>query len=167
MLTKNYLIVFKSLLLMIVMSVFVTACNKASEDTEVKEVEISVPTLSDKNIREFSAKMAKDYNNNLNSLMDGYNQAKKVDNAYAFMSYRNNKWTPIYIKQKDYYQKVFEQNKSYLSHSASKPLFEKFEGLIYIGIDLKNAFLDEDKAKLQEVLAVINEDKKIVKSIVK
>tara|TARA_R110001606_G_scaffold361754_7_gene515437 strand:+ start:359219 stop:359722 length:504 start_codon:yes stop_codon:yes gene_type:complete len=167
MLTKHYLVVFKHVFLMTVMGVLLAACDQNAEDSKVTEVEVVAPTLSDKNIQSFTLKMAEDYNANLDSLMVGFHQAKKEDDAYKFVNFRNQQWTPNYIKQKDYYQTVLARNAAYLSNSPSRPLFDKFESLIYIGINLKNALLDDDNVKLQAQFAEIKKDKAIVNRLIK
>jgi len=167
MLTKHYLTVSKQLLLVFAICVFLVACDKDADDAKITEVEVIVPILSDDNIKEFTIGMAKNYNANLDSLMAEFYSAQKADNEYQFVNFRNYTWTPNYIKQKDFYQKVLENNASYLSRSPSRPLFDKFEQLIYIGIDLKNALLDKDEAKLQEHLVAINKDKDTVNSLTK
>lgn len=167
MLSNNYLVVTKQIFLMFIISVVLVACDKGSEDSKVAEAEVSVPTLSDQNIKDFTVKMAKDYNANLDSLMVSFNQAKKDDQEYKFVNFRNQQWTPAYIKQKDYYQKVLADNSTYLSTSPSRALFDKFENLIYIGIGLKNALLDKDDIKLQAQLAEIKKDKDIVNGLIK
>jgi len=163
---NNYLAMFKHIFLMLFLGVVLVACDKGSEDSNLVEAEVLVPTLSDANIKAFTIKMAADYKENLNSLMAGFQSAKKEGNEYQFVNFRNHTWTPAYIKQKDYYQKVFENNASYLAQSPSKPLFDKFESLIYVGITLKNALLDKDDVKLKAQLAVIENDKNIVNNMV-
>lgn len=167
MLTNNYLAVTRQFFLMFILSVLLVACDKDSDDSKVAEVEVPVSILSDENIKDFTVKMAKDYNANLDSLMVAFNQAKKDDQEYEFVNFRNQKWTPAYIKQKDYYQKVLADNLTYLSTSPSRTLFDKFENLIYIGIGLKNALLDKDDVKLQAQLAEIKKDKEIVNGLIK
>lgn len=167
MLTNNYLAVSKQFFLMFIISIFLVACDKDSEESKVAGGEVSVPTLSDENIKDFTVKMAKDYNANLDSLVVAFNQAKKDDQEHQFVNFRNRQWTPAYIKQKDYYQKVLADNSTYLSTSPSKVLFDTFENLIYIGIGLKNALLDKDDVKLQAQLAEIKKEKAIVNGLIK
>ena len=165
--TSNYLSVPKYVFLMFIMSLLLIACNKNSDDQNATKVEVVVPTLSDENIKDFTIKMAKDYLANLDSLVAEFNAAKEAGDEQQFINFRNYTWTPNYIKQKNYYQKVLENNASYLALSPSRPLFDIFESLIYIGISLKNSLLDKDDVKLQEQLATIANDKNIVNNIIK
>tara|TARA_R110002050_G_scaffold9504_2_gene33449 strand:+ start:23735 stop:24244 length:510 start_codon:yes stop_codon:yes gene_type:complete len=169
MLRKDYLGISKQFIFVffISVSVLLIACDNGSETPKVADVKLIVPILTDANIKQFTVKMAEDYNANLGSLMAGFKAAKKAGNEYQFVNFRNHTWTPNYIEQKDYYQKVLENNASYLAHSPSEPLFELFESLIYTGITLKNVLLEHDDAKLQAQLSAIENDKKIVNSIVK
>lgn len=167
MLSNYRLAVFKRIFLMLIASIFLVACDKGAEDSNVTVADVPVPTLSDKNIKAFTRKMAKDYNVNLDSLVVAFNQAKKNDEAYTFVDFRNQKWTPDYIKQKDYYQKVLAKNAAYLSKSPAKSLFDAFENLIYIGVNLKNALLDNDEVKLQAQLEEINKEKTLVNRFTK
>jgi hypothetical protein len=166
MLSNNYLAESKHVFLMFVMGIFLVACNKSSDDSEVAEVIVEVPTLNDQNIKEFTIKMAKDYNASLDSLVTEFNAAKKEGNEYQFVNYRNYTWTPNYIEKKDYYQNVLAHNSAYLSKSPTRILFDKFEYLIYTGIELKSVLLDEDNVKLQEQLAAITKDKAIVDGLI-
>ncbi len=166
MLNNNYFIASKHFLIIFILSIFLVACDKGSEDSKVVEVEKSVPTLNDQNIQDFTTEMAKDYTAKLDSLMVAFNQAKKDDDAIKFVNFRNFKWTPAYIKQKDFYQKVLAKNSSFLAKSTSRPLFDVYENLIYIGIGLKNALLDKDDAKLQMQLAEIQKDKAILNGLI-
>lgn len=166
MITTNYIATPRKIILIFIMSIFLIACDKGSDD--LKGTTMVVPTLTDTNIKGFTINMAKDYNALLNSLVVAFNKAQKnEDDVYKFVDYRNVTWTPKYIKKKDYYQKVLAHNASYLSKSPSKPLFGVFENLIYIGVHLKNALLDKDDEKLKEQIAQMKKDKAIVNRIIK
>jgi hypothetical protein len=123
--------------------------------------------LNDQNIKDFTIKMAMDYNDLLDSLLAEFNVANKARDEYRFVNFRNHTWTPNYIKQKDYYQNVLANNSIYLSKSPTRILFDKFEYLIYIGIELKNVLLDEDDVKLQEQLTAITKNKATVGELIK
>lgn len=167
MLSTNYLAAAKYVCFLFFMSVLLAACNKNSEESEVTVVEVDVPTLSDTNIKEFTNKMVKDYNASLDSLLAEFKEAQKEDNEYRFVNFRNQTWTPNYIERKDYYQNVLALNSAYLAKSPTSVLFDKFEYLIYTGIELKNALLDKDDVKLQQQLTAINKDKTIVNGLIK
>ena len=167
MLSNNYLALSKHVFFIFLMSILLVACNKTSDDSVVTEVEKEVPTLTDNNIKDFTIKMAKDYNASLDSLLAEFNAAQKDGDEYRFVTFRNSKWTPIYIKKKDYYQNVLAHNSSYLAKSPTKILFDQFEYLIYTGIELKNVLLDEDDVKLQELLLAINKDKALVNELIR
>jgi hypothetical protein len=149
------------------MSFLLVACNKSSDESEFTEVIVEVPTLNDQNIKDFTIKMAKDYNELLDSLLLEFNVAKKAGDEYRFVNFRNHTWTPNYIEQKNYYQNVLAHNSSYLAKLPTRILFDKFEYLIYIGIELKNVLLDEDDVKLQEQLAAITKNKATVDGLIK
>jgi hypothetical protein len=149
------------------MSFLLVACNKSSDESEFTEVIVEVPTLNDQNIKDFTIKMAKDYNDLLDSLLLEFNVAKKAGDEYRFVNFRNHTWTPNYIEQKNYYQNVLAHNSSYLAKLPTRILFDKFEYLIYIGIELKNVLLDEDDVKLQEQLAAITKNKATVDGLIK
>lgn len=167
MLNNHYFALSKQLLLLLTMSIFLIACDKASEESIVVEVETPVPTLTDNNIKDFTIKMAEDYNAKLDSLVVAFTQAQNNGEVYQFVNFRNHQWTPLYIKQKDYYQKVLRENSTYLSKSPSRALFDKYENLIYIGIGLKNGLLNQDDVELQTQLAEIEKDKTLVNSFLK
>ena len=167
MLSNNYLVESKHIFLMFLISFLLVACNKSSDESEVTEVIVEVPTLNDQNIKDFTIKMAMDYNDLLDSLLAEFNVANKARDEYRFVNFRNHTWTPNYIKQKDYYQNVLANNSIYLSKSPTRILFDKFEYLIYIGIELKNVLLDEDDVKLQEQLTAITKNKATVGELIK
>ncbi|MFT5760755.1 MAG: hypothetical protein ACI9LM_005542 [Alteromonadaceae bacterium] len=167
MLSNNYLAESKHIFLMFLMSFLLVACNKSSDESEFTEVIVEVPTLNDQNIKDFTIKMAKDYNELLDSLLLEFNVAKKAGDEYRFVNFRNHTWTPNYIEQKNYYQNVLAHNSSYLAKLPTRILFDKFEYLIYIGIELKNVLLDEDDVKLQEQLAAITKNKVTVDGLIK
>lgn len=166
MLSNKYLAESKHIFLIFLISIMLVACNKSSDDSVVTEVEQEVPTLSDNNIKDFTIKMAKDYNASLDSLLAGFNAAQKDGDEYQFVTFRNSKWTPNYIKKKDYYQNVLAHNSSYLAKSPTKILFDQFEYLIYTGIELKNLILDKGDVKSQDLFAAIRKDKALVNELI-
>ena len=151
-------------LLCLCMSLFITACggDKAPEETTPEMI-----VLNDDNITVFTLRFAKEYIHTLNKLISGFHEAKKSNSSYNFVLYRNKTWTPEYIERKHYYEAILKNNSAYIATSPVKPLFDKFSSLIFIGINLKNGLLDQDQDKLQKTMITIEEDKAVVKAIIK
>jgi len=141
------------------------SCDKSSE----KAVEKAKPIidLNDANVKQFTQSLSKDYIKVQKDLLDSFYSHKKAGDSYGFTQYRNLKWTPAYIEKKDYYQAVLDKNRAYITTAGIKPLFLRFENLIYIGINLKNGLLNDDQALLKTTLAEASADKKIVESFAK
>lgn len=157
----------KYLAFFLLISLFLTACgeqDKASEATsKVKEV----LTLSNKNVSSFTKSFAKEYFQTLDNLVASFEAAKKNGKEYDFVNYRNRTWTPNFKERKDYYEAILKKNNTFVKEVGIKPLFEKFSGMLYIGIYLKNGLLDGDKEKLEKAFSTIEKDKKVVKSLTK
>lgn len=144
----------------------ITACDNDTELGFTTTTKETVPTLTDQNINAFTQKFATDYFSNLDGLLINFHAAYGSDDEYQFINYRNQKWTPAYIKEKHYYATVFEQNKAYLDKSVITPMFNCFENLIYIGLDLKKGLLNKDPELIEQTIVEANADKKLVNSII-
>ncbi len=154
------------LVFLIALSVAVTGCNEQNKDTTSKAENPTIPVLNKTNIRAFSLNLQQDYDLSLNSLIEQFNLAQENGDSYSFVSYRNHKWTPVYMEKKDFYAAVFNQNKAYLETSSIAPLFNLFESLIYVGLNLKHGLLDNDKTVIEQALADAKNEQTLVHSIV-
>lgn len=147
------------------LSLSLVSCDKGPEKTA--EETKSIIVLDDATVKQFTQSLSKDYIKTQQELLVAFNSYKKAGDIYGFTKFRNNKWTPAYIEKKDYYQAVLDKNRAYISTAGIKPLFLRFENLIYIGINLKNGLLNEDQELLKTTLAEAAADKKIVESFAK
>lgn len=149
----------------LLISLFLTACGE--QEKVVAEPVKEVLTLSNKNIKGFTKDFAKEYFSTLNSLVTSFKAAKKNDNKYDFINYRNRVWTPNYKERKDYYEAILEKNNTFIKNAGITPLFEEFSGIIYIGIYLKNGLMDDDNEKLKKASSLMKEGTKVVKNLSK
>jgi hypothetical protein len=141
------------------------ACQQESaEPLEQNASQPSIIQLNDQNIEEFSLIFAEQYQLMLDELIHGFNEAKEQNDSHLFVSYRNFYWTPKYIERKDYYQAVRERNSLYLVSSPADSLFDHFEKLIYIGIDLKHGLNKKDDALLRKTFAAIDKATQDIKT---
>lgn len=151
------------LLVWICLSIILTACN--NNDSSGEKPAQAVTQLNSSNIAAFTSSFKKDYDDNLNALLKEFKLAQQNNDEYSFVDYRNNKWTPAYISKKNFYAKVYEDNSTYLKTSPITPLFNHFENLIYIGLELKNGLLDKDQDAINRALADAKAQQKSVHAI--
>ncbi|MDF1588586.1 MAG: hypothetical protein P1P93_05445 [Gammaproteobacteria bacterium] len=126
----------------------------------------SILTLDKSNIKTFASRCQKDYDSIHAGLIEHFNIAYKNNDGYGFADFRNNKWTPAYIEKKNFYADVYAHNEAFLKSSPIAPLFDRFDNLIYIGINLKNGLLNNDKELIDQTLAEAKVDQQLVHSIV-
>lgn len=141
-----------------------TACNNNSSTNTVESS--TIPELNQANVAAFSSRLKQDYDTSLESLLQQFDVAQNNNDSYSFVDYRNNKWTPVYINKKDFYAAVSEKNKDYLTSSPIAPMFDYFEHLIYIGLDLKNGLLDNDQHMIEQALLDAKTHQKAVHALV-
>ncbi|MFW5425765.1 MAG: hypothetical protein ACKE8G_04425 [Methylophagaceae bacterium] len=152
----------KSIFLWIGLSIILVACGQKPGPEKAE-----IPELDDSNIHAFSLSLGKNYYSTANKLIAAFKAHKQSGDSYGFTQYRNGTWTPAYIKEKKFYQSVYQQNKAYINASNAKPLFLAYENLIYIGVDLKNSLLDENVELEKGALASLKQDKITIKAILK
>lgn len=121
--------------------------------------------LNTDNIDTFTIEFAQTYLNTLNDLLVAFKKYNNPDSSYQFVQFRNNQWTPQYIKNKNHYQAILQNNASFLKQSTTQPLFDHFEGLIYIGLDLKKGLLDNKPALIKQALKKAKRDRLQVNAI--
>ena len=114
--------------------------NEADQQTERP-----VPQLSDLNIKQFVTVFQEDYERSLSDIEQAYDKYKLENDPSGYVAYRNLVWTPAYIDLKNHYAAVLHLNKPYLARKRLLPLFDMFDNILKIGLDLKKAMLDEDE----------------------
>ncbi len=152
----------KSIFLWLFLSIFISACGQKTGSEKAE-----IPQLDDSNIHAFSFSLGKNYYSTSNKLLVAFKAHKQSGDSYAFTQFRNNTWTPAYIKEKKFYQAVYQKNKAYINSSNAKPLFLAYENLIYIGVDLKNSLLDKNFELEKKALVSLRQDKATIKAILK
>jgi len=143
------------ILLSLAASFLLAACDSSDD----KAAPVEIIELSSANIDAFTVEIANDYLTTVDSLVTEFKKHKKANDAYGFTQYRNYYWTPAYIEKKDYYSAVIEKNRDFLSNSKIRPLFNKFDNLIYFGVDLKNSLLEKDRKLLDKTMAGLKQEK--------
>jgi hypothetical protein len=141
-----------------------SACD-SSEETHKEANPKQIITLNDSNLNAFTIEFANHYLTTLKGLTDAYQKAKKSDDAFSFVQYRNYEWTPSYVEKKRYYQAVQEKNKAFLSNTHTQKLFAPFERLIFVGIELKKGLSNNDKTLIKKAYTTIKRDHHIVKTV--
>ena len=154
------------LLLCLCLSLFLVGCSDNSTENDTAPG-TEILELNADNIDAFTLSFANTYLETVNTLLTAFKKHKKADDAYGFTRYRNFQWTPKYIAKKDYYSAVIEKNSAFLETSKVKPLFNKFDNLIYYGIDLKRSLLEKDRKLLDETVAALKEQETIVNTVIK
>ncbi len=155
----------KYLAFYVLISLFLSACGGEGDKAPPKVKEVL--TLNKSNIKSFTQDFVEEYVSTLDDLVNAYETAKKNDTGYKFVNYRNQIWTPNFKDRKDYYEGILKKNNSFIKKVSIKPLFEKFSGMIYIGIYLKRGIIDNDQEMLEKALSLIENDRRIVKSFSK
>ena len=145
------------LVLSLMFALTISACDKPEPAPEMKII-----VLNNGNIHSFQQSFLQDYVKNRNALLSQFKAFKKAKDSYGFTQYRNYKWTPVYIEKKNYYQAVFKKNEAYINKASLKPLFLKFNNLLYIGVNLKNALLDNNDELLKSTYAEIKADHAVI-----
>jgi hypothetical protein len=154
-----------------VFSFILTACDvldlspKQTEPEAINATEIII--LNKDNIDAFSVTFAQAYLESVDDLLAAFEKYNNDENSYKFVRYRNYQWTPNYIKKKDYYQAVLQKNQHFLAQSTFRPLFDYFEGLIFIGISLKKGLLDNNQPLIKKTLVTIEKDRSRVEALLK
>lgn len=157
-------------ILLLVLSPLVLISCQQQDTTEEQQQTNDKPTIieiNDQNVEEFSIIFAEHYQLMLDELLHGFNEARNEDDSHVFVSYRNFHWTPKYIEKKEYYQLVLKKNQAYIARSPVKRLFDHFEQLIYIGLDLKHGLADNDETLLRKTFVIIDHDKQDIAAILK
>ena len=152
------------------LSLFLVGCSDNSTEAETAPTSPPVAEileLNADNIEEFTLTFADNYIETVDTLLIAFKKYKKADDPYGFAQYRNFQWTPKYIEKKDYYLAVIEKNRAFIETSKVKPLFNKFDNLIYYGIDLKRSLLNKDRKLLDETVAALNTQEAIVNTVIK
>ena len=151
----------KSLLFWICISLFLVSCGNNTEKSEV------ILLLNDENIDEFTVNFAYEYFDTLDRLVVAFRTYKQADDSHGFINFKNKAWNREYINRKRDYQTVLEKNRLYISKTSIKPLFDKFEALLYISLNLKDSLLNDSEAQSQTTLTTIKEDKRVVNAAIK
>ena len=153
------------LLLCLCLSLFLVGCSDNSSENETAPV-TEILELNADNIDEFTLTFANTYLNTVDTLLTEFKKYKKANDPYGFARYRNFHWTPKYIEKKDYYLATIEKNRDFLETSKVKPLFDKFENIIYYGIDLKRSLLEKDRKLLDETVAALKDQEAVVNAVI-
>jgi hypothetical protein len=141
---------------------FLTACQKDTESSHPAE---AAPTIDKTNVKPFLKKLAKEYILLANDLSTNSKAYFENDDLENFLIYRNGEWTPNYISRKLFYEKTFEHNKAYIQqHKLEKP-FELFSSLIYIGLDIKHGFQNQDSNALNNALKRLDKELRYMEKI--
>jgi len=151
---------YKFLLLSICISFFLASCGDYFEKSE------ATLRLNNENINEFTANFAHEYFDTLDRLLVAFETYKKADDSHGFIDFTNKAWDREYTNRNRYYQTVLENNRRYISQKSIKPVFDKFEELLDIGLNLKYSLLDDDEAQSQTTLTTIKEDKRVVNTAI-
>ena len=112
-------------------------CSNDSEDVVKK-----VPTLTEKNMRQFVSIASQDYDYIVDKLEIAYNKHKSGNDIAGFIGFRNTQWTWEYIELKQHYAAVLDKNRKFVARHSLQPVFNEYEGILLIGLDLKHALTD-------------------------
>ncbi len=154
----------RSALFGVLIGLSLLGCEPQAEQSQVPR---SILTLNDTNDATFTRDFAQDYLTTLASLENAYHDYRQRDDANGFIRYRNLEWTPAYIEKKAYYQAVLQKNKPYIYRAAMNPLFDKFDRLITISVNLKHALLEHNETQWQQTEALIAADRLAVSGFIR
>jgi len=153
----------KLIALFFTLSLVVTACGDKEADTASTASTQTSIHLSDANLKAFQATLFQDYTEFRNKLINNFKKFKKLDDSHQFTLYRNNTWTPAYIKKKTYYKKILNENSAYIEGKPIEELFLRFENLHVIGVNLKRGFINDNEHLLKSTYNQIKADHAKVK----
>lgn len=126
--------------LMLFSSLFLSACMEEEKAPRV------VPTLTEQNLREFMSVASHEYDQIIDKLEVAFNESKAAQDPDEFISYRNREWTWEYLELKEHYAAVLDKNRRFVASHQLQPLFDEYNGILEIGLDLKHA-LTENNAR--------------------
>ena len=152
------------LLLLMISCLCLASCDNNGEELFSSD---KVLELNDANVKKVVSALAGDYSIALDDLIYAFNSHKKAGTPFDFITFRNTKWTPEYMSRKNHYHDILEKNMAYITDKKIKPLFIKFEELIFIGLDLKHALYDGDDERLKNAVTTIEKDKKAINATLK
>ncbi|WP_261843188.1 hypothetical protein [Aliamphritea ceti] len=142
-LTRTLYLVRNSFLILLTL-LMVSACNQ--ETAEEKAMRMA-PTLTDNNVRKFVSIAGKDYDQILDRLEVAYDKYKAEEDSLGFIGYRNTKWTWEYIELKNHYAAVLKKNRKFVASHSLQPIFDQYEGILLIGLDLKHALTENNRRR--------------------
>ncbi len=127
--------------LILLAALMISAC---SQETPEEKAMRMAPTLTDKNVYKFVSIAGKDYDQILDRLELAYSKYKSEDDSLGFIGYRNTKWTWEYIELKNHYAAVLKKNRKFVASHSLQPVFDQYEGILLIGLDLKHALTESN-----------------------
>jgi hypothetical protein len=154
----------KTLPLLLIGLIFLTACGQDQEKTPEKKVAL---VLSKENVRNVILNMGKDYDQNMTSLLTHFDLAKNNKNEHHFIEYRNREWSPKYIEEKNFYSEIYSKNVAFIEKNQLTPIFHHFENLIFVGLHLKHGLINKDDALIEKTLGEAKAEQNEVHTIVK
>ena len=148
-LLRNSLVILLTLFL-------VSACKQ--ETPEEKAMRMA-PTLTEQNVRKFVSIAGKDYNDILSQLENAYGKYKADNDSLGFIGYRNTQWTWEYLELKRHYAAVLKKNRKFVASHSLQPVFDEYEGILNIGLDLKHALSEGNKRRERRAFESIKRGK--------
>ena len=158
----------KSLLLSsMFISLLIVGCSQEQESLVQAKTETEIVILSKGNQKAFIHTMVSDYLLTTERLQQQFSEFEKTGDAYGFIEYRNQDWTPRYLEQKAFYQKVLHRNKAYVYRHQLEPLFQCYDELQKLALHLKHSLLDKDAALQKKAFERLQQDRQKVTALLR
>lgn len=148
-------------------SLLMAGCSQEQESQVETKPETEIVTLSKDNQKAFIRNMVSDYLQTTERLQQKFSEFEKTGDAYGFIEYRNQDWTPRYLEQKAFYQKILHRNKAYVYRNQLEPLFQCYDELQKLALHLKHSLLDKDTALQKTAFKRLQQDRQKVTALLR
>jgi len=148
-------------------SLLMAGCSQEYESQVGTKPEVEIVILSKDNQKAFIRTMVSDYLLTSEQLQKKFSEFEITGDAYGFIEYRNQNWTPRYIEQKAYYQELLYRNKAYVYRNQLEPLFQCYDELQKLALHLKHSLRDKDTALKRAAFKRLKQDREKVTALLR
>ncbi|WP_290701377.1 hypothetical protein [Amphritea sp.] len=157
--------IFRPALMLFTTLLFLPLLSGCSDEPEVRKV-VDAPLqafhLNSENHSEFIVLLVNDYLDSNEKLIQHYAEFRKANDVQGFIAYRNESWTPEYMRRKEFYQQMLHRNKAYAYRHQINGLFDRFMGLQKLSLHLKHSLQNSDANLAAQVMEKLTADEKAV-----
>lgn len=156
---------FRPALMLLITLLFLPLLSGCSDETkEIKTADAPLQTfhLNFENQSEFTTQLINDYLDSNEKLIRHYAGFRKAEDVQGFIAYRNESWTPEYMRRKEFYQRMLHRNKAYVYRHQINGLFDRFMALQKLSLHLKHSLQNSDANLAAQVMEKLAADERAV-----